>query len=324
MIRFFCSSLLLLRASGTSQDSATALLDDSCGDAPVSLVQSRAFDRRAASSQLRSPPWEQGFYFVGAHHKAGSQLLRDVMRHGFDALGAPGSCRWGGSFSDSYITTAPHDDPCQGNPNAPIQWDNNAKIANFLAAKAMAASRGQSIRGAHSVRKPKDMLVSAYCYHHRGKEFGNPIAPWPEIMAMGPEEGMMALWPMMSFTIQDMVNLYTGTTAEEMFHVRFEEIAPSSEGFDRVVQSLFHFLFAPMVSEADLQRSWQAAKVEDLNVDPNFTNAIAEAGHGSDDECLKAGQEAMMRLDPRLVQQLKDWQALLGYSTENWPDPIIG
>ena len=28
--------------------------------------------------------------------------------------------------------------------------------------------------------------------------------------------------------------------------------------------------------------------MEDLNVDPNFTNAIAEAGHGSDDECLKA------------------------------------
>ncbi|OLQ10855.1 hypothetical protein AK812_SmicGene5376 [Symbiodinium microadriaticum] len=178
MLRFLCLALLLLRAPGASQHSSTALLDDSCRDAPISLVQSRVSDRKATSSQLPGPPWEHGFYYVGAHHKAGSQLLRDVMRHGLDALGAPASCRWGGSFSDSYITTALHDDPCQGNPNAPIQWDNAAKINHFLAAKTMAASRGQSIRGAHSVRKPKDMLVSAYCYHHRGEaQFGRPVRP---------------------------------------------------------------------------------------------------------------------------------------------------
>ena len=35
------------------------------------------------------------------------------------------------------------------------------------------------------------------------------------------------------------MDVYTNTSADEMFHVRFEEVTKSSEGFDDVVQRLF-------------------------------------------------------------------------------------
>ena len=64
-----------------TQPGATAVLDDSCRDAPLSLVQSRASSRGKGASQQAGPkPWEKHYYFVGTHHKSGSQLLRDVTR----------------------------------------------------------------------------------------------------------------------------------------------------------------------------------------------------------------------------------------------------
>ena len=45
------------------------------------------------------------------------------------------------------------------------------------------------------------------------------------------------------------------------------------------VQCRFHFLFAPTVPESGLSRLWQAAKVEDLNVNPTYNNTISENGH---------------------------------------------
>ena len=186
---------------------------------------------------------------VGTHHKSGSQLLRDVMRHAFDTLGAPVSCHYTltpdhKSLPESFITSANHDSLCYDRMDIPIQWDNSAKIYNYQAAKGAATLQQLPIRGAHAVRKPKDMLISAYCYHHRGQEYGSPMAPWPEIMSMGPKEGLMAMWPVMSGMIQDMVDVHRNTSAEEMFPVRFEEITTSSEGFDDVVQRLFRFLAA--------------------------------------------------------------------------------
>ena len=40
----------------------------------------------------RRKPWDDHVYWVGVHHKAGSHLLRNVMRHAFDGLGAGYSC----------------------------------------------------------------------------------------------------------------------------------------------------------------------------------------------------------------------------------------
>ncbi|CAE7231605.1 GIP [Symbiodinium natans] len=306
-----------------TQPGATAVLDDSCRDAPLSLVQSRASSRGKGASQQAGPkPWEKHYYFVGTHHKSGSQLLRDVMTHAFDTLGAPSSCHWNPTGT-SAITAADHDHVCSDRLDIPIQWDNGARIGNFAMARKAASFRQLPIRGAHAIRKPKDMLVSAYCYHHRGEEYGHYAgAPWPEIMFMGPLEGFMALWPAMMQNIQTMVDVYTNTSADEMFHVRFEEVTKSSEGFDDVVQRLFHFLFAPTVPESGLSRLWQAAKVEDLNVNPTYNNTISENGHSNDKDCMQAAQESLLELDPRWLQQLKDMQEQLGYSIENWPDPV--
>ena len=146
-------------------------------------------------------------------------------------------------FCINFVTSADHDAYCGDRLDIPIQLDDWAKVQHFAAAKSAAALQQLPIRGVHAIRKPKDMLISAYCYHHRGEELSLPLSPYPtaEVMSMGPLEGFLALWPTMSAGVQDMVDVYTNTRADEMFHVRFEEITKSSEAFDDVVQRLFPF-----------------------------------------------------------------------------------
>ncbi|CAE7670924.1 NSUN2, partial [Symbiodinium pilosum] len=56
------------------------------------------------------------------------------------------------------------------------------------------AAQPNGMRVAGSVRDPIAMIVSAYCYHHRGEELGY-VTLWPPglIMTMGPEDPWAAL-----------------------------------------------------------------------------------------------------------------------------------
>ncbi|CAE7247629.1 GIP [Symbiodinium natans] len=328
MILILFAALALGVCGDGSRLGTTAALHDGCRDASMSLVQSQASRRGtvAAFLQLGPKPWEERYYYVGAHHKSGTELLRAVMRHAFDTLHAPSSCHyWKPGVKPTpahFITSTDHDAYCFDRLDIPIQFDPSANLQRFAAAKGAAVLRELPIRGVHAVRKPKDMLISAYCYHHRGQEYGDAVAPWPEIMSMSPVQGLMALWPAMSGIIQDMLDFYTNTSSDEVFHMRFEEVTSSSQAFDEVVQRLFRFLFAPAVPESDLSRMWQAAKVEDLNSNPTYANAIASSDHSNKDDCMQAAQESLLQLDPRVVQILKDTQEQLGYSIENWPDAL--
>ena len=159
MLHIF-SALLVLGVSASSQSGAAAVLDDSCRDAPMSLVQSRASSRgKAAASQEAGPkPWEKHYFFVGTHHKAGSNLLHNVMRRALDTLDAPFSCRWELNWT-GFLTTADNTAACSDRLDIPIQFDLHGLLKNFAAAKGAASFRALPIRGAHAIRKPKDMLL---------------------------------------------------------------------------------------------------------------------------------------------------------------------
>ena len=267
----------------------------------VSFVQTQTRLRR-------SKPWDDHVYWVGTHHKAGSQLLRNIMRHAFDGLGASYSCHVHAE-TQSNVTSVGSRHYCPEVPDCQILWDNVASLASLELARARASSRGNSSRGAHIVRNPRHMLASSYCYHHRGQEAQSPVSHFPEILFMGPHEGMMTLWPDTSRFIHDMAKLFEDK--DGVYHVRYERLTESSASFDQQVRGLFDFLFGGLVSRSEVEVIAEAAKAEDLNREQSMTDHAEE--HTNSDECMDAALQALPSLDQSVLTQLEDLMVRLGY-----------
>ena len=133
MILILFAALALGVCGDGSRLGTTAALHDGCRDASMSLVQSQASRRGtvAAFLQLGPKPWEERYYYVGAHHKSGTELLRAVMRHAFDTLHAPSSCHyWKPGVKPTpahFITSTDHDAYCflvaqSGTLPSPLFW----------------------------------------------------------------------------------------------------------------------------------------------------------------------------------------------------------
>jgi len=131
-------------------------------------------------------PWDKHIFIVGANHKAGTFLLRKIMRHWFDLLGATSSCTMERSWPRS-ITTLNHIHNCDLYP-APIRYTWNISGDMILQMRKETNDMKGDLRGVIIVRDPLEMVASAYVYHHRGEE------PWNEPMEQGiplmaPEDG---------------------------------------------------------------------------------------------------------------------------------------
>ena len=208
---------------------------DSCAGGVSLLQNSLRVQSRAHGLQRASKPWETYFYFVGTHHKAGSQLTRNTMKWAFDFLGANYSCQEH-HFQHATITSVGGENKCQVSTDCRIHWDNVATQPRVVSNRELAGAGGMKF--AHAVRDPKMMLASSYCYHHRGEEYGNPIAPWPDIMFMGPREGLHAVFKGMMKIMINMALIYTKSEADT-YHSRYEDMTESSESFDTHVKALF-------------------------------------------------------------------------------------
>ena len=271
----------------------SVMASDEC---EVSFVQTQTRLRR-------SRPWDDHVYWAGVHHKAGSHLLRNIMRHAFDGLGASYSCYTNGSITES-VTSAGFRHYCPEVPDCHIMWEIAASEASFELARA----RGNA-RGAHVVRNPKHMLASAYCYHHRGQEPQRAWSHFPEILFMGPREGMMTLWPEMYPFMYDMAILFEDK--DGLYHVRYELLTESSASFDQQVTGLYDFLFGGLVSRSEMQMIAEAAKAEDLNREKSVTKRAEK--HTNSDECMGAALQALPSLDQSVLTELEELTVRLGY-----------
>jgi len=271
------------------------MASDECGALSFVQRQSIAISR----------PWESQVYWVGAHHKAGSHLLRNLMRRAFDGLGANYSCRVRG-MRDSIITTEGGDHYCSDVPDCHIMWDNSAREESVE--EAMTRGNG-SARGVHIVRNPWDMLASDYCYHHRGEEPASKGSHYPEILSMGPLEGMMTIWPDMSIIMDRMATIFA---LSGMNNVRYEKLTESSASFDQQVNGLFRNLFGGLISRKEHEKIAEAVTAEDLNRQI-AQGTITEAGHTNSDECMEAALRAQQSLDPSVKAHLRNLQVRLGY-----------
>mmetsp|Transcript_7346 Transcript_7346/g.12734 ORF Transcript_7346/g.12734 Transcript_7346/m.12734 type:complete len:230 (+) Transcript_7346:2-691(+) len=202
------------------------------------------------------------------------------MKWAFDFLGANYSCQQH-DYQHATITTEGGEHKCYESPGCRIHWDNSLSLPVVQEKRELAGSAG--LRAVQSVRDPVMMLASAYCYHHRGEELGNPIATWPDIMHMGPLEGMKDIFPGMLLTIEQMVHIYENSE-DDMYNSRFEDLTESSASFDVHVKKIFDHMFGDLITPEQHEQIRELAKAEDLNRGMD-NGKSAGNNHTNSDDC---------------------------------------
>lgn len=293
-----------------------ALATDEC-EKEVAAAESSLIQKQLSvheTQKVAVHPWDERVFVVGTNHKAGSQLLRNTMAHAFDLLGATVSCRYmhhdpNGSV-DHSVTSLNVDNECDLFP-APIRFHNHINKEDILQLRQEVHSVNAGLRGVMIVRDPLEMVVSAYCYHHRGAEPRNPIEMG--MMQMAPEEGVPKMALRMLPILQLMLGAYQ-VSAPDILVVRYEDLTHSPERFDSTVEQIMDFLFGDEIT--DLQRALikRAARVEDLNRAHDLgVSADNDVNHTSDEDEMTAARAALSLISPEVYAEYVKFREGLGY-----------
>eukprot|EP00913_Durusdinium_trenchii_P011176 g10497.t1 len=139
------------------------------------------------------------------------------------------------------------------------------------------------------VRDPLQMVVSAYCYHHRGAEPNSNLAP-PNITEMGPEEGVPDIAERMKPVIEGMLSAYQ-LAPPNVLTVRYETMTNSS----------FYFNAAWDAFGGRKDAAWDALLGESVD---NHTNS---------EDCMADSQEALNLISEKTRMYYEEWRNQLGY-----------
>lgn len=233
-------------------------------------------------------PWDKHIFVVGTHHKAGSQLLRNIMAHFFDILGATVSCQYDG-HGDS-VTSLNRENECTLFP-APIRFHNHISKDAILQMKKEAKDMKGDLRGVMIVRDPLEMVASSYCYHHVGAEPHSPMQKG--IPEMGPEEGVPEMAKRMLHVIRDMAEAYE-VSAPHVLVVRYEHLTHSPEHFDASVEKIMEFLVGDEITELQKSEIRRAVRVEDLHRASDLgISAENRFNHTNDEADMEAARAAL-------------------------------
>ena len=248
-------------------------------------------------------PWEVHHYITAGYHKAGVFLTGKVHQTMFTALGA-GQDVMGRVEYPCYSTCI--------NEKAPILW----VIDGFNASWEAAHPSSKPLLVAGSVRDPLQMVASAYCYHHEGKELINDLMPGPEIFALGPEEGTALTAEYMLPVIESMASIFAEPDNNTL-RLQYEELTESSEGFDRGMARWLDHYFGDSITSEQRSSILEAVKQFDLHRNPEddySTWNTANPNHTSDPECKEKASQAVLKMDTSLLQRYQEMQQRLGYA----------
>lgn len=270
---------------------------------------------------LASGPWDQYTYLVGAHHKAGSDLLRKIMHLAFDALGANQSCSeqmgqfphaelalksW---YPDGVLTTIGGQYSCDDPPHldCPIRYKFNLEGFDFAADRP--GTTNKELRAVHMIRDPLEMIASAYCYHHGGAESWSELYAPANITSLSAAEGVPLVAQRMYSVTASMVatSLASGKNAHL---IRYENITRSSIDFDLVIADAFYFLFGGLINDSSMQLIQELATKQDLNRGIK----VLDQQHVSDDDCKAAATEALPLIQEDLLLLFHKQRQVLGYA----------
>ncbi|CAK9080786.1 Copia protein [Durusdinium trenchii] len=268
--------------------------------------------RRHARSKPENP-LDKRVYVTCTSHKAGSQLLRNTMRWILDLLGAREGCRYD-HMGQEFLTHGVWDQECSEHP-ANVRFHNHISGKALLELRAETAQTG-GFRGVMTIRNPLEMVISSYCYHHRGAEPWNSISDG--MASMHPKDGVPEMARRMLPVVYNMVQAYQ-VTKPEVYVSRFERMTGSSTGFNQTVQEMLDFLFGNEVSDNFKRRALDAAVHEDLNRGEfgySFTDHTNDVNHTSDEQEMDEARSYLSLVDKDLMAHYKEMQKALGYSTE--------
>ncbi|CAK9048368.1 unnamed protein product [Durusdinium trenchii] len=236
------------------------------------------------------------------------------MRWIWDLLDAREACRYDG-YGVDLISHGFWEQDCPEHPDVKIRFNNHANQTFLPALRADTASSG-GFKGVMTLRDPLEMVISSYCYHHRGAEPKNPISVG--MVELGPKEGVPEMAKRMAPIIRDMFEVFQ-VAKPEVYVSHFERMTGSSSGFNQTVKEILDFLFGDEVSDHFKRRALDAAAHEDLNRGEDgfsfsfHSEADNQVNHTSDDQELNEARSYLSLVDQELLEELLHFQKALGY-----------
>lgn len=301
--------LSCLSASLSVQQDALTSCDDDVAVPGTLLLQTQA------SHATSAKPWDRRNYLVATSHKAGSHLLRNVMRRTFDILGANFSCHYIVKSVAAPITSIGGDHICKVT-KAPVRFQNGNNAGTILQMRLEGPMRGVMI-----IRDPLEMVASAYVYHHRGAEKGSPEAP-SNVMSLGPNEGVPATAETMWQVVENMAQAYQ-VAGDDVLPVRYEDFTRSSVDFNATMEKIIHFLFEGEITEVQKLRILQSTQYEDLNGPYGLSKSLdvvatwtpeARMNHTSDDDDVRRARAAVPLMPREMQQKYGKLREIMGYA----------
>mmetsp|Transcript_6069 Transcript_6069/g.11085 ORF Transcript_6069/g.11085 Transcript_6069/m.11085 type:complete len:308 (-) Transcript_6069:38-961(-) len=280
------SILLLVGSSAAASSTSAPELD--CVNADMTLLQKGLHVK--ALQEPHAKPWDIHLYLVGAHHIAGGNLNRKIMKWAFDFLGANYSCQQH-SYQVQTLTTVGGRHKCNESPDCRIHWDSSLSLDVVQEKRKLAGS--SELKAIQSIMNPVMMLVSSYCYHHRGEQPLHPVATFPDIMSMGPLEGMKDVFPGMLKIVHEMVRIYDATE-DDMYNSRLEDLMESSASFDASVKRIFDHMFGDLITSEQHEQIRELAKAEDVNRGAKNGRTAHDDNHTQSD-CENVALEVLLK-----------------------------
>ena len=258
-------------------------------------------------------PWEVYDYLTANYHKAGVYVTSEIHFKIFRVLGAHDAM--------GFIEYPCYDLGCQ-NPTAPIKLLVDAYNASWKATHPSS----KPLRVAGSVRDPLQMVASAYCYHHAGRERNNSLMPVEELMSLGVEEGTALTAKAMLPIIESMVSIFAEPDNNTL-RLDYDELTKSSEGFDAVVRRwVNHYFGDELITVEQRHQILEAVKLYDENRNPSidkvsFSSRLNDSdplgvSHSSDPECKNKANEAVFKMERSLLGRYQELQQRLGFPVQ--------
>ena len=238
-------------------------------------------------------------YIAVAHHKSGVYVMGQLWELIFFALGA--------TTSDMGMWIQPCYPHTCYSPEAPIQiWVDMYSYDKAQEERVAAGANGMRVVGI--VRDPVSMIVSAYCYHHRGKELDSILFfPAALLVVLGPKEGLKLVAEGMLPAVENMTSAFE-QPSHDTFRLEYEKLTRSSDGFDQQMGEMMNFLFQDLITPAERSQVLNATKWADLHRHPPTDD------HQNNQECEDEVRKYVPSLPADILSRYRSFQERLGYA----------
>lgn len=235
-------------------------------------------------------------WVYGAHHKAGTVLLRQLAAEQADVLGVEGC------YSMGTYGWLPKRCPVLRRKQARLFF-RCSLVSQWL---QDLHGRGLTFRTAHIIRDPIAMVVSGYIYHQKNEEDS------PSILKPFRNASMLdALAAEASFVLEhsgkQMVDTFLHYPPNSL-HVRLEDFTSSSSSYDETVQVLYDHMAGDIVNASQRTELMTRAVKHDLKRGGKFVPV-----HVADVDRTEEVRKVVDQLPPDVLAKLKEMRRTLGY-----------